>query len=42
MHTAIKKVKKDLEKGEKDVKSLMKKDVKMDKKMDSMKKKKGC
>jgi len=43
MHSAIKKVKKDLEKGEKDVKSLMKKDVKADAKMAKMKKKaKGC
>ena len=38
MHAKIKKVKKDLEKGEKDVKSLMKADIKMDKKMDSCKK----
>jgi len=41
MHKKIKAVKKDLDKGEKDVKKLMKADVKMDKKMDKMKKK-GC
>lgn len=38
MHAKIKKVKTDLEKGAKDVKSLMKADVKMDKKMNSCKK----
>jgi len=41
MHKKIKAVKKDLDKGEKDVKKLLKADVKMDKKMDKMKKK-GC
>jgi hypothetical protein len=41
MHKKIKKVKADLDKGEKDVKKLLKADVKMDKKMDKMKKK-GC
>ena len=38
MHKKIKKVKKDLDKGEKDVKNLLKADVKMDKKMEKMKK----
>lgn len=33
MHIKIKKVKKDLDKGQKDVKSLLKADIKMDKKM---------
>lgn len=39
MHSKIKKVKKDLDKGEKDVKSLLKADVKMDKKLAKAKKK---
>ncbi len=38
MHDKIKKVKKDLDKGEKDVKSLLKADVKMDNKLDKAKK----
>ncbi len=41
MHKSIQKVKKDLDKGEKDVKKLLKADVKQDKKMAKMKKK-GC
>ena len=41
MHTKIKKVRKDLEKAEKDTKTLLKADVKMDKKMDKLEKKKG-
>ena len=42
MHKKIKKVKKDLDKAEKDTKSLLKSDVKMDKKMDKLEKmKKG-
>lgn len=41
MHKKINKVKKDLDKGEKDVKSLLKADVKMDKKLDKAKKMKG-
>ena len=38
MHSKIKKVKKDLDKGEKDVKKLLKADVKMDKKMEKLEK----
>jgi hypothetical protein len=37
MHDKIKKVKKDLDKGEKDVKNLLKADVKMDKLIDKSK-----
>lgn len=41
MHSKIKKVKKDLDKAEKDTKKLLKADVKMDKKFDKMKAMKG-
>lgn len=37
MHKKIERVKKDLDKGEKDLKDLKKADVKMDRKMDKMK-----
>lgn len=40
MHKKIEKVKKDLDKGEKDVKKLMKADIKMDHKMHELVKKK--
>jgi hypothetical protein len=40
MHSKIKKVKKDLEKAEKDTKTLLKADIKMDKKMEKLEKRK--